>query len=133
MWILFFLKVAEFLASHKDVQLVYYPGLKSHPNHELAARQQKYFGGVVSFHLKDVTFEQTARFASSTNIFKLAESLGGIKSLIAHPATMTHASMTPEKRKAGGITDDLIRLSIGLEDAEDLIDDLREALDELRK
>ena len=126
-------KVAEFLASHKDIQLVYYPGLKSHPNHELAAKQQKYFGGVVSFHLRDVTFNQAARFASSTKIFKLAESLGGIKSLIAQPATMTHASMTPEKRKAGGISDDLIRLSIGLEDAEDLIDDLKEALDGLRK
>ncbi len=120
--------VAEFLASHKGIRLVYYPGLKSHPNHELAARQQKYFGGVVSFHLKNVTFDQAAKFASSTKIFKLAESLGGIKSLIAHPATMTHASLTPEKRKDGGITDDLIRLSIGLEDAGDLIDDLAQAL-----
>jgi cystathionine beta-lyase len=124
--------IAEFLAAHKDIELVYYPGLKTHPNHELATRQQKYFGGVVSFRLRNVNFEQTARFASSTKIFKLAESLGGIKSLIAHPATMTHASMTPEKRKAGGISDDLIRLSIGLEDASDLIEDLREALKMLR-
>jgi cystathionine beta-lyase len=124
--------VAEFLAAHKDIELVYYPGLKTHPNHELAAKQQKYFGGVVSFRLRNVNFEQAARFASSTKIFKLAESLGGIKSLIAHPATMTHASMTPEKRKAGGISDDLIRLSIGLEDAGDLIEDLGEALKALR-
>jgi cystathionine beta-lyase len=123
--------VAEFLAGEKDIEIVYYPGLKSHPNHELAARQQKYFGGIVSFRLRNVNFEQAARFASSTKIFKLAESLGGIKSLIAHPATMTHASLTPEKRKAGGISDDLIRLSVGLEDAADLIEDLAEALKSL--
>jgi cystathionine beta-lyase len=122
------LAVAEFLTRHKDIELVYYPGLKSHPNHALAARQQKYFGGVVSFRLRNVNFEQAALFASSTKIFKLAESLGGIKSLIAHPATMTHASLTPEKRKAGGISDDLIRLSIGLEDSSDLINDLEDAL-----
>jgi cysteine-S-conjugate beta-lyase len=122
------MKIAEFLAGHKDIELVYYPGLKSHPNHDLAARQQKYYGGVVSFRLRDVNFEQAASFASATKIFKLAESLGGIKSLIAHPATMTHASMTAEKRKAGGISDELIRLSVGLEDSDDLIHDLDEAL-----
>jgi cysteine-S-conjugate beta-lyase len=120
--------VAEFLANHKDIELVYYPGLKSHPNHDLAARQQLYFGGIVSFRLRNVNFEQAARFVSSTKIFKLAESLGGIKSLIAHPATMTHASMTPEKRREGGIGDNLIRLSVGLEDAGDLINDLNESL-----
>jgi cystathionine beta-lyase len=123
--------VAEFLSGHPDVEQVYYPGLKSHPNHELAAKQQKYFGGVVSFRLRNVNFEQAALFVSSTKIFKLAESLGGIKSLIAHPATMTHASMTPEKRKMGGISDDLIRLSVGLEDSGDLINDLEQAMKSL--
>jgi len=119
--------VAEFLELHPDVDKVYYPGLKSHFNHDIAARQAKGFGGVVSFTLKNDTEEAAIRFVKSTKLFKLAESLGGIKSLLCHPANMTHKSIPAEKRKAAGVADSLIRLSIGLEETQDLVRDLEQA------
>ncbi len=121
--------VALFLQSHPGVQNVYYPGLPGHRNHEVAARQQRYFGGIVSFSLKNDTSEAASQVVTSTRFFKLAESLGGVKSLCCHPATMTHKSTPVEMRLKSGITDSLIRLSVGLEDAGDLIEDLRTALE----
>ncbi|NII29621.1 cystathionine gamma-synthase [Pseudoflavitalea sp. X16] len=126
-------EVAEFLEKHPAVDKVYYPGLKTHPNHEIAKKQSKGFGGIVSFSLKKDTIEAAGAFATSTQLFKLAESLGGIKSLVSHPATMTHKSIPAEKRQAAGVSDSLIRLSIGLEEAEDLIQDLQTALDALHQ
>lgn len=121
-------KVAEFLASHEDVEQVYYPGLPSHKNHELAARQQNgLFGGIISFVLKENTEEAATRFVTSTTYFKLAESLGGVKSLLCHPAQMTHKSIPREKRIQSGVADSLIRLSCGIEEAEDLVADLKNA------
>lgn len=122
------LQVATWLAQQPEIKHVYYPGLPSHEGHALAKRQQRYFGGVVSFRLKDDTTTAASQVASSTKLFKLAESLGGIKSLVAHPATMTHASIPAERHADFGISGGLIRLSVGLEDAEDLIDDLKQAL-----
>jgi cystathionine beta-lyase len=124
-------EVAEFLEQHPAVDKVYYPGLKTHPNHDIAKKQAKGFGGIVSFSLKQDTKEAAAAFATSTDLFKLAESLGGIKSLVSHPATMTHKSIPDDKRKAAGVSDSLLRLSLGLEEAEDLIADLQQALDKL--
>lgn len=120
-------QVAEFLEQHPDVKKVFYPGLPSHPNHDVATRQSKGYGGVVSFTLKDDTEEAAIRFVKSTNLFKLAESLGGLKSLLCHPANMTHKSIPAEKRRAAGVADSLIRLSVGVEEAEDLIRDLGQA------
>ncbi len=121
-------KVAEFLAPHEDVEKVYYPGLPSHKNHELAARQQNgLFGGIISFVLKEDTEEAATRFVTSTTYFKLAESLGGVKSLLCHPAQMTHKSIPREKRIQSGVADSLIRLSCGIEEAEDLVADLKNA------
>jgi cystathionine beta-lyase len=121
------LLVAEWLEQHPAVDTVFYPGLLSHPNHEIAKKQSKGFGGIVSFTLKNDTEEAAVRFVTRTKLFKLAESLGGIKSLLSHPANMTHKSIPPERRKAAGVSDSLIRLSIGLEEAEDLINDLEQA------
>ncbi len=122
------LQVAEYLCSHEEVASVYYPGLPGHKNHELAVRQQNgLFGGVVSFTLKENTEEAAVKFVTSTTYFKLAESLGGVKSLLCHPAQMTHKSIPREKRLQAGIADSLIRLSCGIEDAEDLIEDLKNA------
>lgn len=120
-------QVAEFLDMHPDVDKVYYPSLRSHINHDIASKQSKGFGGIVSFTLKNDTEEAAVQFVKSTKLFKLAESLGGIKSLLCHPANMTHKSIPAEKRKAAGVADSLIRLSIGLEEAEDLIRDLEQA------
>ena len=120
--------VANYLARHPAVKRVFYPGLKSHPGHEIAKRQMKGFGGVVSFELK-VGMEAVNSFLRRIKVFALAESLGGIASLVDHPATMTHVSMPKEHREKVGITDELIRLSVGLENVEDLIDDLRQALE----
>jgi cystathionine beta-lyase len=124
--------VAEFLQSHPDVDKVYYPGLKTHFNHNIAARQSKGFGGVVSFSLKDDTEEAATAFVTSTQYFKLAESLGGVKSLLCHPAQMTHKSIPAEKRKSAGVADSLIRLSVGLEDNADLIADLEQAFEKIK-
>jgi cystathionine beta-lyase len=118
------LQVAEWLEQHPAVDKVFYPGLTSHPNHEIAKKQSKGFGGIVSFTLKNDTEQAAVDFVTRTNLFKLAESLGGIKSLLSHPANMTHKSIPAEKRKAAGVSDSLIRLSIGLEEAGDLINDL---------
>lgn len=119
--------VAEFLETHPAVDKVYYPGLKNHVNHEVALRQAKGFGGIVSFTLKNDTEEAATAFVTSTQYFKLAESLGGVKSLLCHPAQMTHKSIPSEKRRAAGVADSLIRLSVGLEEAADLVDDLNNA------
>ena len=127
------LAVAKFLEKHPAVDRVYYPGLKSHPNHTIAAKQATGFGGIVSFTLKNDTEEAATAFVTSTRLFKLAESLGGIKSLLSHPAQMTHKTIPAEKRRSTGVTDSLIRLSIGLEDAADLIDDLKNAFSLIKK
>jgi cystathionine beta-lyase/cystathionine gamma-synthase len=119
-------RIAEWLEKHPRVQRVYYPGLRSHPQHELAARQMKGFGGMISIELGDTDF--TRRFVERTKIFALAESLGGVESLIGHPASMTHASVPPEMRRRMGLTDSLVRLSVGIEDVDDLIGDLDQAL-----
>lgn len=124
-------RVAEFLVEHELVDKVYYPGLPSHPNHEVAARQQSGFGGIVSFTLKEDTGQAAREVACGTQLFQLAESLGGVKSLLCHPATMTHKSIPAEKRQGAGVAESLIRLSVGLEDAEDLIADLGSALNKL--
>jgi cystathionine beta-lyase len=122
------LQVAEFLSTHRDVAKVYYPGLEAHKNHSLAAKQQNgLFGGVVSFSLKEDTEAAAVQFVTSTTYFKLAESLGGVKSLCCHPAQMTHKSIPRERRLQSGISDSLIRLSCGIEDSEDLIADLKQA------
>jgi cystathionine beta-lyase len=124
-------EIAEFLLDQPEVDRVFYPGLFSHLNHEVAKRQSRGFGGIVSFTLKEDTLAEARRFVSSTELFKLAESLGGIKSLISHSAEMTHKTIPPEIRRASGVNDSLIRLSVGLEDAEDLITDLRNSFDRL--
>lgn len=127
-------KVAEFLLTCEDVEDVYYPGLPTHKNHALAAKQQNgLFGGVISFTLKEDTEQAATEFVTSTNYFKLAESLGGVKSLICHPAQMTHKSVPIEKRHQSGVVDSLIRLSCGIEDAEDLIADLQQAFIKIKK
>jgi len=119
-------RVADFLVEHEDVEKVVYPGLASHPQHDLAKRQMSGFGGMVSFVIKGG--EQAARaIANKTKLFSLAESLGGVESLIGHPATMTHASIPVDEREARGITWGLLRLSVGIEDADDLVADLEQA------
>lgn len=119
--------VAEYLEQHPAVDKVYYPGLRSHFNYDVASKQSKGFGGIVSFTLKNDTEEAAVQFVRSTKLFKLAESLGGVKSLLCHPANMTHKSIPAEKRRAAGVADSLIRLSVGLEEAEDLVKDLAQA------
>lgn len=122
-------KIAEFLTTHPKVDKVYYPGLKNHPNHHIASKQQKGFGGMVSFSLKDDTLEAAKDFLTRTKIFLLAENLGDVRSLGSHPATMTHKSTPLEVRKETGIQDSLIRLSVGIENVDDLINDIKQALD----
>jgi len=124
--------VAEFLETHPAVDKVFYPGLKSHFNHEIAKKQSKGFGGIVSFTLKNDTTEAATAFVTSTQYFKLAESLGGVKSLLCHPAQMTHKSIPDEKRRAAGVADGLVRLSVGLEEVEDLISDLEQAFEKIK-
>lgn len=116
--------IAEFLKSHPQVDEVYWPGFESHPNHEVAKNQMSDFGGMVSFTLKDDSLEKAKRIVSKTKLFTLAESLGGVESLIGHPSTMTHASIPREERLKSGVKDSLIRLSVGVEDAADLVKDL---------
>jgi cystathionine beta-lyase len=124
-------RIAEFLTDHPAVDQVFYPGLESHPGHEIAKKQSRGFGGIVSFTLKEDSIDAARRFVTATELFKLAESLGGIKSLISHSAEMTHKTIPPEIRRAAGVRDSLIRLSVGLEDAEDLIPDLRNTFDRI--
>lgn len=121
-------KIAHFLRNHPKVAKVYWPGFEDHPNHAIAKKQMKGFGGMLSFELADDSAENTTRVLSSTKIFALAESLGGVESLINHPASMTHASIPREERIKNGLGDGLIRLSIGIEDADDLMDDLNNAI-----
>lgn len=122
-------KIAEYLTTHPQVDKVYYPGLKNHPNHHIAAQQQNGFGGMVSFSLKNDTLEAAKDFLTRTKIFLLAENLGDVRSLGSHPATMTHKSTPVEVRKETGIQDSLIRLSVGIENVDDLINDIKQALD----
>ncbi|QIX60208.1 PLP-dependent transferase [Hymenobacter sp. BT18] len=126
------LKVAQFLQTRPEVRAVYYPGLEEHPNHAVAKKQQPNgFGGIIALVLEDDTQEAATQVVTGTKYFHLAESLGGAKSLLCHPATMTHKSTPVAQRRAAGVADSLIRLSVGLEDAEDLIADLAQALDRL--
>ena len=120
--------IAAYLDNHPKVKEVFYPGLENHPNHQVAKKQMKDFGGMVSFTLKDESRQAAFTFLENTNVFTLAESLGGVESLVNHPASMTHASVPKEERLKIGITDSLIRLSVGIEDIDDLIADLKQAL-----
>jgi|TARA_B110000483_G_scaffold64494_1_gene80347 cystathionine beta-lyase len=121
-------KIAHFLNDHPLIDTVYWPGLKDHPNHEVAKSQMKDFGGMISFNLVGDDLEMAKKVVSKTELFTLAESLGGVESLIGHPSTMTHASIPREERIKSGVVDSLIRLSVGIEDVEDLITDLKNAL-----
>ena len=121
-------KIAEFLKDHPKVGHVYWPGFPDHPNHQIAKKQMRDFGGMLSFTLKNDSLEVATKLMESVELFSLAESLGGVESLINHPASMTHASIPKEERIKNGLSDSLIRLSIGVEDAEDLIADLDQAL-----
>jgi len=120
-------KIAHFLRTHSKVEKVYWPGFEDHPNHAIAKKQMKGFGGMISFVVKG-NIEETFRVASSFKIFSLAESLGGVESLVNHPATMTHASIPKQERENAGVVDSLLRLSVGVEDIEDLLEDLKQAL-----
>ncbi len=127
------LQIAQWLQQHPAVEKVYYPGLTNHPNHDIAKKQAKGFGGIVSFSLKKDTTAAATAFVTSTGLFKLAESLGGVKSLLCQPSAMTHASIPIEKRRAAGVNDSLIRLSVGLEEPEDLIADLDQAFCKIKE
>jgi cystathionine beta-lyase/cystathionine gamma-synthase len=124
-------KIAEFLAAHPAVDKVYWPGFKTHPGHQIAKKQMRMFGGMVSFDIKGGNLDAAMKVLSGTHLFSLAESLGGVESLIGHPASMTHASIPREERLKVGLTDSLIRLSVGVEDVEDLIQDLKNVLDSI--
>ena len=122
--------VAGFLSGHPEVKRVYFPGLPSHPGHDVARRQMRDFGGMLSFELEGGA-EAAAAFLKGLRLWTLGESLGSVKSLLCQPATMTHASVEPEVRKEAGIEDGLLRLSVGIEEADDLITDLAQALDQV--
>lgn len=121
-------RVAEFLDNHPKIEKVYWPGFESHPNHEIAKAQMSDFGGMISFVTKGNDYDEAIRIVESLKIFTLAESLGGVESLSGHPASMTHASIPKEEREKTGVVDSLIRLSVGIEDADDLIADLEQAI-----
>jgi len=121
--------VAKYLSNHPKVDKVYWPGLSSHPNHDIAKKQMKDFGGMVSFTTKNNSLPDAVSFVEKLKVFTLAESLGGVESLAGHPASMTHASIPKEEREKIGVIDSLIRLSVGVEDERDLIEDLKQALD----
>lgn len=124
-------KIVAFLQKHPKVDKVYYPGIPTHPGHAIAKKQMRMFGAMISFDIKGGKIEDANKVLSGTNLFSLAESLGGVESLIGHPSTMTHASIPREERLKVGLTDSLIRLSVGIEDVEDLIEDLTNALDKI--
>jgi cystathionine beta-lyase/cystathionine gamma-synthase len=126
-------KIAHFLRGHDMVGKVYWCGFEDHPGYKIARKQMRGFGGMMSFALKDDNIETAKKLLSSTKIFALAESLGGVESLINHPASMTHASIPREERIKYGLTDSLIRLSVGVEDVEDLIEDLKQAIEKVQK
>ena len=121
-------KIAKYLENHEKVDKLYWPGLKMHTNHDVACKQMKDFGGMISFTVENGNFEKVEKITSSFKVFTLAESLGGVESLVNHPATMTHASIPKEERDKTGIVDSLIRLSVGIEDVKDLINDLDQAI-----
>ena len=121
-------KIAFFLESHTKIEKVFWPGFKSHPNHEIAKNQMTDFGAMISFTTKGNNYEEAIRVVENLTIFTLAESLGGVESLAGHPASMTHASIPKDQRELSGVVDSLIRLSVGIEDAEDLIEDLKQAI-----
>ncbi|WP_262888885.1 cystathionine gamma-synthase [Flavivirga algicola] len=121
--------VAEFLAEHPKIENVYWPGFENHPNHEIAKSQMKDFGGMISFTTKGNNMKESIKIVENLKIFTLAESLGGVESLSGHPASMTHASIPKEEREKTGVVDSLIRLSVGIEDIDDLIADLKQALE----
>lgn len=123
--------LAEALVKNKHIDQIFYPGLSSHHNHQIAAQQQSGFGGIISFTLKNNSLEAAKTVVTSTQYFKLAESLGGVKSLISHSATMTHKSIPTEQRRAAGVADSLIRLSVGLENVGDLIADIEQAIEKI--
>ena len=120
--------VAEFLASHPKVEKVYWPGFESHPNHKIAKKQMKDFGGMLSFTIKGNDYNKAIKVLENLKVFTLAESLGGVESLSGHPASMTHASIPKKEREKTGVVDSLIRLSVGVESEKDLINDLSNAL-----
>jgi cystathionine beta-lyase len=120
--------VAMFLQQHSKVENVYWPGLETHPNHHIAKDQMNDFGGMLSFTTKGNNYEEAIKVVERLKVFTLAESLGGVESLAGHPASMTHASIPKEEREKTGVVDSLIRLSVGIEDEQDLIEDLRQAL-----
>ena len=124
-------KIAHFLRAHSLVAKVHWCGFEDHPNHAIAKAQMKGFGGMISFELKNDTVVAAEKVLSSTKLFACAESLGGVESLIGHPASMTHASIPREERVANGLVDGLIRLSVGIEDADDLAEDLKQAIENL--
>lgn len=121
-------EIAHFLRNHPKIEKVYWPGFTDHPNHDIAKKQMRDFGGMISIVLKGADLNETFRIASAFKVFSLAESLGGVESLINHPATMTHASIPKEEREKAGVVDNLLRLSVGVEDLDDLLDDLKAAL-----
>jgi cystathionine gamma-lyase len=120
--------IAEFLKTHPKVEKIYWPGFNDHPNHDIAKKQMKDFGGMISIVLKDADLKETFRIASSFKVFTLAESLGGVESLINHPVSMTHGSIPKAEREKAGVVDNLLRLSVGVEDIDDLLEDLKQAL-----
>ncbi len=120
--------IAEFLRNHPKIDKVYWPGFTDHPNHAIAKKQMKDFGGMISFTLKGNSMEEAFKLASSTKVFSLAESLGGVESLIGHPASMTHASIPENLREKSGVVNSLLRLSVGIEDISDLLEDLKQAI-----
>jgi cystathionine gamma-lyase/cystathionine beta-lyase len=121
-------EIAQFLKNHPAIEKVYWPGFTDHPNHDIAKKQMSDFGGMISIVLKNADLDKTFKIASSFKVFTLAESLGGVESLINHPATMTHASIPKAERENAGVVDNLLRLSVGVEDLKDLLDDLKQAL-----
>ena len=121
-------QIALYLKQHPKIEKVYWPGFNSHPNHNVSKQQMKGFGAMISFTSKGNCYESSIKIVESLKIFTLAESLGGVESLAGHPASMTHASIPKEEREKSGVIDSLIRLSVGIEDAEDLINDLKQAI-----
>jgi len=121
-------KIAHFLKTHPKIDKIYWPGFPDHPNHNIAKQQMRGFGGMISITLKNADLQETFRISSAFKVFTLAESLGGVESLINHPATMTHGSIPKAEREKVGVTDNLLRLSVGVEDIDDLLDDLKQAL-----
>jgi len=122
-------QIAQYLKYHSRIEKIYWPGFTDHPNHEIAKKQMRDFGGMLSIVLKDASLQDTFKVASSFKVFSLAESLGGVESLINHPATMTHGSIPKEIREKVGVVDNLIRISVGVEDIDDLLEDLQQALE----